>query len=474
MILENKRKLKKEDNIFIYGAATTGAIVYHQLIKKGFKVSGFIDMRADEIDNYYSLPVINMKQLDSDINEKENSVIIIAIKNVFEHEKIARELWNIGYKKLLFRPYKELNSENQTQGLSYSYDRLINGIFPVEIYDIEKFEKKEFVDRAIIYEKDDYVVANIPVFYVYTDNYANKNIIWGDIPCVGLLPHIGLFRFFNGKDNRFYKEYMKFCREAAERSGGILTSAEWEKSVYNNRLDVFNHMEYMWEFEPDFFVKNAVWAQFNENGYFNIKSGKHRIVYMIVKGKFYIPLKIKKMEYKKWVDNQPAAKILDKLDNFEKLPSTLGNPYLYDFPCKSSKFYQKVLSEILFSIFEKEYFKYKRFDLKNKKVVFHNTPLSLYADIFYSLGFRVFIVESNSSYQKLLYEMFGDKVTFGWDKVEMENDIYLYINQDDSKMGNYDSDINIEITTRICEEKEKIVSGISSNVFLYAYKSEKE
>ena len=294
MVLEGKRELKKEDNIFLYGAATTGAVVYHQLINSGFKVSGFIDMRADEIDSYYNLPVFNLKQLDSEIKEKDNYIIIIAVKNVFEHEKIARKLWSIGYKKLLFRPYKELNSEKQGQGLSYSYDKVLSGIFPVEIYNIEKFEKKEFADRAVIYEKEDYVVANIPVFYVYTDNYTNKKIIWGDIPCAGLLPHIGLFRFFSGKDNRHYKEYMKFCREAAERSGGIITSAEWEKSVYNNRLDVFNHMEYMWEFNPDFFVKNAVWAQYNEKGYFNIQSGKHRIVYMIVKEKSYIPLKIKK------------------------------------------------------------------------------------------------------------------------------------------------------------------------------------
>ena len=70
--------------------------------------------------------------------------------------------------------------------------------------------------------------------------------------------------------------------------------------------------------------------------------------------------------------------------------------------------------------------------------------------------------------------MFDNKVMFVSDKVELTENLFLYVKQDDSKSENYTADIKIEITAQIYQEKEKMVSGMSSNLFLYAYKSEKE
>ena len=154
------------------------------------------------------------------------------------------------------------------------------GKIPEEAYAIEAFEEHVLQDKALIESDSDSVVADIPVYYIFTDLYKDIDILWGDIPCLGLIP--------------------QFCREAALRSGGIKITKAWEESVYRNRLDVFNHMQYEWEHDRGFFVKNAVWADYNEKGYFNIKSGKHRVVFMLVKGKRYIPLRIKKSDYEKW------------------------------------------------------------------------------------------------------------------------------------------------------------------------------
>lgn len=397
--------LDSSSDFLIYGAATTGAIVYKKLKELSVNVLAFVDKRANEIEQYYDLPVWDLKDLYAYKGNKD-VCIFIAIKNVFEHEKIAMELQQIGYKKIIFRPYQIVTDIGAKDDacLNGAYDSILNGQMPIQCKTIKNFSTHVLKDNAIIRDLGDYIIANIPIQYIFTDIHVDDEGIWNDIPCLGMLAHIGLFEMLNGVKNDDWQEYIKFCRNAALRSGGIITSKAWEDSVYKNRIDVFQHMQYSWEHDKEFFVRNAVEGIYNsKGGYFNIKSGKHRNIFQIIKGSRYIPLRVKKEDYLRWSNKSKAIKIADYLQRIhcDTLPIILSNPYFYNFPTETAPFYERTINEFVKEIFRWHYYNEGKFDFSQKRILFYNSPLALYAHLFAAIGFSVFIFESNEHRRNL-------------------------------------------------------------------------
>lgn len=473
MYYDKKYLLTQDDKIVLYGAATTGAILYKSFTKQNLNVVAFVDMRADEIPTYYELPVWNLNQLQEYLSDNE-AVVVIAIKNVFEHEKIAKKIYEIGGRKIIFRPYRELNGQGREEEkvMNQLYSTLLSGVYSGSGYRISGIEKNEMEDSAIIEMSEEYIIANIHIFYIFTDNYKNRDIIWGDIPCLGLIPHIGLFKAFLGHYNEDEAEYIKFCREAALRSGGIVISQAWEKSVYNNRLDVFNNMQYAWEFDSNFFVRNAVEADYNPKGYFNIKSGKHRIVYQLVKGKRYIPLKLKKEDYYLWRNEKNAAEVSKLLFELKQdsLPFKLGNPYFYKFPCTSSNFYESVIEKLIYNLYKERYNRNIQ-SFEGKKILFINTDLVFGAYIFQFIGMEVYVYETDEDKCLLLDKVLGNMKYVNEKELESE---YNYIVVEDSEKIENNVEKILYITDTKQQDKEEIASGYVDNRYLFAYLEEQK
>ena len=459
--------INKDSKIIIYGAATTGAILYHNLKKSGYKIIAFIDKRADEIDSYLELPVWNLRQSEEYFRTYDDVIVIIAIKNVFEHEKIAKTIWKLGCNKIIFRPSNVIEGRGRIEDLRLNdiYDNAMGGRL-VSCYNIEQFDKADLVDCAIIKEERDSIIANIPTQYIFTDDYQNKEIIWGDIPCWGLVPHIGLFELFNGIPNCDYKEYILFCRQAAQRSGGIVMSKAWEESVFSNRLDIYNHMKLAWEHNRDFFVGNAVEASYNDRGYFNIKSGKHRVIFQIVQGSQYIPLRMKKDDYYKWNNKDVAIKVKNIIENLgrDALPVIIGNPFFYKYPCNSSDFYKKVLDRLILMIYKERYYKEEILKFQEKKILLYNTALSLYADFFIMIGFEVLIYDKDNERKELIGILCRDKCTF---INRIDNEQYLW-----AVLEEYDwtANVNALNTLNISdkEDEHNSISGMKDGKIVFA------
>lgn len=473
MYYGKKYIIEEKDKILIYGAATTGAIIYKKLIGLSYNVIAFVDRRSNEIESYYNLPVWSIDDVKQNCQENDQIIVIIAIKNVFEHERVAKMLWETGCKRIIFRPYNELNGKGteEDKELNKLYNKVMEGEMPLGGYIIKGYEEHILKDNAIMEENDDYVIANIPIYYIFTDKYENVDIIWGDIPCIGLIPHIGLFNLFAGKYNDDYKEYIKFCREAAIRSGGVTASESWEDNVYSSRLDVFNHMEYLWEHDRNFFIRNAVEADYNEKGYFNIKSGKHRIVYMMIKGKRYIPLKILKADYRKWNVRDKAEKINKLLisQNKDILNVRLGNPFFYDYPYQATKFYEDILIRIIELVFRKEYYLNGKFFLGDKKILFWNSPCAVYANVFIMMGFKVFVIEETENAMLLNDVMLGNNYCKIKAEQALEMSYYLAIVDNEADGLNLDADTRFYVTKEKIDQ-EILVSGMVNGEILFAYK----
>ena len=96
-------------------------------------------------------------------------------------------------------------------------------------------------------------------------------------------------------------EDIEFCKVAANEKGSRITKA-WEKSVIKNRTEVFENMNCSYEYDQNFFVRNAAPAEWNEKGYFNLISGKHRATFFIAKGQNAVPLNICEEDFQKWIN----------------------------------------------------------------------------------------------------------------------------------------------------------------------------
>ena len=122
--------LQKGSRMLLYGAASFGTILYEKLKQSDFIVEGFIDQRADEIPELkgkavYSIQEAAFRFSDADV------IVVISVKNVFEHTKIAAKLFESGLKQIIYKPYAVLNNKGTEEEniISRIYDDFLQEEF---------------------------------------------------------------------------------------------------------------------------------------------------------------------------------------------------------------------------------------------------------------------------------------------------------------------------------------------------------
>ena len=144
-----KYSIDKDEKLYLYGAATIGFLQHNTLSKKGYRILGFIDRRADEIKKFCELPVFR----PDDKNLDKNITVIVSVKNVFEHSRIAKSLNDYGFSKIIYRPYNALNAsgDDLETRLYNVYDEILNDNGITEIRDIPFYISAEIKFHGKIY-----------------------------------------------------------------------------------------------------------------------------------------------------------------------------------------------------------------------------------------------------------------------------------------------------------------------------------
>ncbi len=413
VIYGNKYLIDNSHQIFLYGAATTGKIFMQRLQYLNItNISGFIDKRADEIPEYQGLSVYSIDEIASCSN-KDSIIVFLAIKNVFEHESIAKKLWKIGINKIIFLSNDFLNGKHTGP------DNMLNQLWNFEITDstalfapeISGFKFEPMIPHGILKDEGTEVIANIWAPYVFTEDFLSVPAV----PCLGLIGHIGMFQKFLGIENEDWLIYLTYCRDAATKSGGIETSKSWEDTVIHRFLDIFHHMEYSYEHDTDFFLRSAVRATLGSDGNFHIHSGKHRNCYLLAKGKRYLPLRISKQDYELFINQKKSERIWEYLQNTEELqilPGIYQNPFFYNYPTTETLDTEKALFSLI-----GDYYRNQTTDslLPDKKEITLTMPQALWADAYLTAGYKVKIIENNPALLhllKMIYEQPCSEISF--------------------------------------------------------------
>ncbi|MGN0739634.1 MAG: hypothetical protein ACI4LX_05625 [Treponema sp.] len=326
--------IDKQTPIILYGAATIGTLLYQKYQLWGLNITGFIDKRAEEIKNFIGLPVY---AIENEKLDKPNVVVLIAVKNVFEHSRIASRLQKAGYKNVIFRPYNALNgngSENENL-LNEVYSHITeDNSFEFAIYKnipfIDASSTGTLKEQGIIKKENGKVIFYLPVTMLFTDKKGVETERQHPVLC--LKPHVNFCKFILGAGGEV-QSLMDYCVKAAENIGTVKVTEAWKENVIANQSEVYLDMLHKYNVEPDFFINkapNVIWN--NECKYFNLNSGKHRASFLCAVGKNYIPVCASEEDYKKYLTTVNAESVQKKISaQFEDgLSYPVENPYFYD------------------------------------------------------------------------------------------------------------------------------------------------
>ncbi len=353
----NKYKIEKTDRFILYGAAALGKVCLDILHGAGYSVIGFMDKRCDEINEAHGLPVWSMKNAE----KAQDIIILISIKNVFEHQGIADNLFQQGYKKIIFLPQKCIKGEEtnlQSIYDTYNYILSYKGKsseslnLQKELPLLQQKPQLQLNNTGIIDRKDDYVVVNMPIVNLFTAQRRENFVYpWAEQSIISLIPHTALYNYLWGgvKLNKT-QYYIDFCSYGAVGSGVEMTEG-WKKNLISNRLVVLDEMKKSLETDYDFFNRNApkaVWNQ--EKRYFNLNEGRHRAALFVYEKRYTMPVAIKAEEYEEFYNSAGVLRAQQYFNSLEagvSLPVPISHPAFADLKCNRLQYYPFVMKTIM-------------------------------------------------------------------------------------------------------------------------------
>ncbi len=357
------------NKILIYGAASYGKRIYERFIKRRYEVVGFIDKRADEVGEFMGLKVLNP---DSDLEAYEDMVVFIAVKNVFEHSHIVKQLIGKGLHKFIYRPYAVLTGmgNDSQKRINMLYTQIDEDLFtdplPISIVCEESFFCAK--DNSVVLRREKEVIAKIPWQSVFTNRKKENSSVWCDVNVGQLIPHIAFFSYLLGNSVEGVEEYLEFCEKAALSQESIKITEKWKENVICNRKMVFQQMNSSYELDPDFFVENAPKAEWNSEAHcFNLKSGKHRVAFLIAKGNKYIPLRVSKRDYSLYINNIVAKDISNEDERIYH--HRILHPYYLKLPFVEWDFYSQMELCLLQFLTRKFMYPLKKISLRGNSML---------------------------------------------------------------------------------------------------------
>lgn len=334
--------------VYLYGAASIGKIVYEK--NPSLNICGFLDARAEEIGEFMGLPVYTVSQAAERINESD-AVIMVSVKNVFELEDIAVTLYDAGFFRLIYKARAVLEGRGNADDLrlSETWDMLVAGSFSADKKELPCFQKGIhyfFENQSVLSKEDGKILAYIPVEMIYTNDGKGK---WWDLNIQGYYPHIYFFYYLSNHRNGQVKDYLEFTEQTALTQGDIKITDAWRQNVLRNRTAVYENMRLNLDVNPQFFQENAPTAVWNEKGYFNLTSGKHRCAFLVSQGYRYIAVKATEEDYNSFLSFENSESIRSKIieENIRQVSSKIYHPWFYRYPCSEPAYYTHFQVEVL-------------------------------------------------------------------------------------------------------------------------------
>lgn len=327
-----KFNLKKDYRYLIYGAAAQGKTILRNLCDAGYAVVAFLDRRADELKAVDGVIVKRAECFNH--SDFENTVVVVALTNPFEHTIIADYLHELGYDKIIYSIFPGMEHVSEE---IHEFKQTYEGILGGSVSEKNVFCKYNdqwvnaiFEDGALIRDDGEYIVAYLPFDLCAAPSKEHLYKLLGscvmdaspdmaerfDQPIfMATYEQCNLFRAFFGT--------LKHCGKAIDafadfwKNNRFLYGETFPRTCEGREELLINRSNTFWgmfrSFQQSgmsFFIQHPLEVYWNENGYFNVADGAHRIAFFLAIGLHFAPARILKRDYEKWVNREKLDKCI--------------------------------------------------------------------------------------------------------------------------------------------------------------------
>lgn len=329
--------------VLIYGAGDKGGRVLDVLRGENVSVEAFIDKRAQAYNGFHGLPVHPWEFLGG-FGEKDEYVIIVAVKNAYAHNEIAMRLKKIGFNNLIFMPLYVLKGGKDNETLN-TIMRVNTDLTDGYKFPSEEIPSLECVDLSLLPKQNAVVEAfrgkvktYIPAELLYMPQTFQN--VWG----IGekLLSYNMLVSYYAV---HMYEEFAEGCidenaeglrtylteAEATSRRNGMPVDQAWKDNFISGKLMVFQSMKNQLAMHPEFFRENCAEVSFESPSHFRVSgTGKNRISFLLSQGYRYVPVIMSREDYNRYWNEEALKAVRDILGGVQP-----------DFPINHPAFFEQ-------------------------------------------------------------------------------------------------------------------------------------
>ena len=325
-------QVKKSDILLLYGGAYAGKELLYCMQALGYKVSAFLDKRAQIIQEIEGIKVYEPEEYKG--NPKEALVIITTGNPI----SVANYLYSLHFEKIIYRTdlFNGKLSDPNFQ-IGKTYEGLLNGqTFPshLPLY-VPEIMDKRFTDGAFLFEEQEKVSAFVPTDLLFDEEQGEWKHIY--------VKYRDVFNYFKAFDGNISNvvEAIQLCAKDTEIEkllGSSYMLSEEERYLYTqDQLNRFHRKLYN---GMEWFIQNPISLTLIRGKFLIEKKDLFQIFFLLSKGFVRIPALLPKAHYHDWINE----KILHKAVAYAKthdLPTSytlLEHPNFYHFPAARDVF----------------------------------------------------------------------------------------------------------------------------------------
>lgn len=342
--------LEKESEIFIYGAGGLGQTRASCLQHTGYQVKGFIDKNADNCSRVMGLPVYLPQDIAVNSASLKDKIIIVCLHNALWHQKVAAMLHDMGCEKILFLPvgnqYVAQLRRCMEKMYDYMTDELYNHLTHIPVYSaLTKVSLS--IEDGVIEKTDTTVTVWMHITSIFTNellkqrgNEITQN--YGDISIAALKPYIELFEYCKyGTGN--IDLYCKVFKEVQNKTD-VYSSHEFIR----DRIELYERLRLELNQGMEYFIQAAPLLKWSDKSHhFNVREGHHRLVFLLLEGLNFIPVKISQADFQIWKHSSVYQKCADYLQKHKMAQwfTPLNHPGFYFLSAEKENVSPCILAE---------------------------------------------------------------------------------------------------------------------------------
>lgn len=348
--------LSPECNIYIYGGGSLGIYLATQASAAHYHVVAFLDKNASTIKQVNSIPVLTLEECR--FVDVQNTVVIITLQNVTQHEELADQICKKGCKKIIYFPMNTLGANSTfVSGMRKKYNECLNFKFEYILKNIPQMGENTWKFNNDI-ESD---VIWIPTELCFAIEKGVKNVRQSDYTesaeallnkyvrgksIYNVIPYWNLFEYLEG-DRENCELYLKIFG----KRGHISDCQKSDTELLEDRNTLLKIYLHEFNMHSSFFNESPCEVCVSDRGKVLILDGLHRSVFLAKKGYRWIPTKVNRENKDYFFERKCLKELITYINEnrIQKIEFPIEHPIFYGFPvyrCEFITLWEKILQYI--------------------------------------------------------------------------------------------------------------------------------